>query len=39
MAKKTLAHDLGRRERQIMDAIFKLEAASVGEAPQTDSTF
>lgn len=29
--KKATSHDLGRRERQIMDAIFELGEASVGE--------
>jgi len=31
MGKKKLQRDLGRRERQIMDAIFQLGEASVGE--------
>src|SRR2546428_464800 len=31
MAKSASPHDLGRRERQIMDAIFHLESASVAE--------
>ena len=30
MGRKTTAQDLGRRERQIMDAIFQLGEASVG---------
>ncbi|MGI9519753.1 MAG: BlaI/MecI/CopY family transcriptional regulator [Pirellulaceae bacterium] len=31
MVKKKATHDLGRRERQIMDAIHQLQEASVGE--------
>jgi len=31
MGKRRSPHDLGRRERQIMDAVFRLGEASVGE--------